>query len=241
MFKLDFSQLIHQHSRIRRGCPVSRIRRPAAASGAGDATTCRRRSSAVCWSRWRCWCRGRAAWICLVRHPAAGPVHDRVLHDRRIRREPVAAEGRRSAGRCIFLLLVRRCSPSLQNVVGVLIALPMGMHPLFGVLNGSVTLTGGPATGLAFAPAFEAGRRPGRRDRRDCGGDGRHRLRRIDWRAGRDDPDRAPQPAAPHGATRTTTRRSRRRSSRMQMHEPPRPRAARRGQGVRTRCSRRWS
>jgi len=33
--------------------------------------------------------------------------------------------------------------------------MPMGMHPLFGVLNGSVTLTGGPATGLAFAPAFE--------------------------------------------------------------------------------------
>jgi len=42
-----------------------------------------------------------------------------------------------------------------QNVVGILIAMPMGMHPLFGVLNGSVTLTGGPATGLAFAPAFE--------------------------------------------------------------------------------------
>jgi ESS family glutamate:Na+ symporter len=49
----------------------------------------------------------------------------------------------------------------LQNVVGVLIALPMGMHPLFGVLNGSVTLTGGPATGLAFAPAFEAAGVPG--------------------------------------------------------------------------------
>src|SRR5262245_23001738 len=43
----------------------------------------------------------------------------------------------------------------VQNIVGVLIAIPMGMHPLFGVLNGSVTLTGGPATGLAFAPAFE--------------------------------------------------------------------------------------
>jgi len=43
----------------------------------------------------------------------------------------------------------------VQNVIGVLIAVPMGQHPLFGVLNGSVTLTGGPATGLAFAPAFE--------------------------------------------------------------------------------------
>jgi glutamate:Na+ symporter, ESS family len=44
----------------------------------------------------------------------------------------------------------------LQNVVGILIALPFGLHPLFGVMVGSVTLTGGPATGLAFAPQFEA-------------------------------------------------------------------------------------
>ena len=42
-----------------------------------------------------------------------------------------------------------------QNVIGVVIARMMGMPALFGVLNGSVTLTGGPATGLAFAPAFE--------------------------------------------------------------------------------------
>ncbi len=42
-----------------------------------------------------------------------------------------------------------------QNVIGVVIARTMGMPALFGVLNGSVTLTGGPATGLAFAPAFE--------------------------------------------------------------------------------------
>ena len=37
----------------------------------------------------------------------------------------------------------------------------MGLHPLFGVLTGSVTLTGGPATGLAFAPLFEADGVPG--------------------------------------------------------------------------------
>lgn len=43
----------------------------------------------------------------------------------------------------------------VQNLVGILIALPFGLHPLFGVLAGSVTLTGGPATGLAFAPLFE--------------------------------------------------------------------------------------
>ena len=43
----------------------------------------------------------------------------------------------------------------LQNVGGALIAILFHMHPLFGVLAGSVTLTGGPATGLAFAPLFE--------------------------------------------------------------------------------------
>ncbi len=43
----------------------------------------------------------------------------------------------------------------VQNVVGILMAVGFGLHPLFGVLAGSVTLTGGPATGLAFAPLFE--------------------------------------------------------------------------------------
>jgi ESS family glutamate:Na+ symporter len=42
-----------------------------------------------------------------------------------------------------------------QNVVGVVVAQAMGQHPLLGVLAGSVTLTGGPATGLAFARQFE--------------------------------------------------------------------------------------
>lgn len=43
----------------------------------------------------------------------------------------------------------------VQNVVGALIAIPFGVPPLLGVLAGSTTLTGGPATGLAFAPLFE--------------------------------------------------------------------------------------
>jgi ESS family glutamate:Na+ symporter len=43
----------------------------------------------------------------------------------------------------------------LQNVVGWAVAWGLGQHPLMGVLAGSVTLTGGPATGLAFAPLFE--------------------------------------------------------------------------------------
>ena len=44
----------------------------------------------------------------------------------------------------------------LQNVLGAGLAWLLGEHPLFGVMCGSVTLTGGPATGLAFAPDFEA-------------------------------------------------------------------------------------
>ena len=43
----------------------------------------------------------------------------------------------------------------LQNVLGWAVAWGLGQHPLMGVLAGSVTLTGGPATGLAFAPLFE--------------------------------------------------------------------------------------
>jgi ESS family glutamate:Na+ symporter len=42
-----------------------------------------------------------------------------------------------------------------QNVVGAGLAMAVGQHPLMGVLAGSVTLTGGPATGLAFASSFE--------------------------------------------------------------------------------------
>jgi glutamate:Na+ symporter, ESS family len=49
----------------------------------------------------------------------------------------------------------------VQNVVGAGAAYALGQHPLMGVLAGSVTLTGGPATGLAFAPLFEQAGVPG--------------------------------------------------------------------------------
>ena len=42
-----------------------------------------------------------------------------------------------------------------QNQLGIAVAKAFGLHPLFGVLAGSTTLTGGPATGLAFSPLFE--------------------------------------------------------------------------------------
>ncbi|HEY3011182.1 MAG TPA: sodium/glutamate symporter [Chloroflexota bacterium] len=43
----------------------------------------------------------------------------------------------------------------VQNFVGMAIATGFQEHPLLGVMAGSVTLVGGPATGLAFAPIFE--------------------------------------------------------------------------------------
>src|SRR3546814_14941718 len=43
----------------------------------------------------------------------------------------------------------------VQNLVGIGVATSFGLDPMFGVLAGSATLTGGPPTGLAFAPLFE--------------------------------------------------------------------------------------
>jgi len=43
----------------------------------------------------------------------------------------------------------------VQNVIGIGIATAFGESPLLGLMAGSVTLVGGPATGLAFAPLFE--------------------------------------------------------------------------------------
>lgn len=54
----------------------------------------------------------------------------------------------------VFLLLASAFAV-VQNLLGIAVAMGFGLHPLFGVLAGSATLTGGPATGLAFAPLFE--------------------------------------------------------------------------------------
>lgn len=51
-------------------------------------------------------------------------------------------------GLCAFFALV-------QALAGMAVAVAFGLHPLFGVLAGTATLAGGPATGLAFAPLFE--------------------------------------------------------------------------------------
>lgn len=43
----------------------------------------------------------------------------------------------------------------VQNIAGASVAIGLGQPPLVGVLAGSVTMMGGPATALAFAPIFE--------------------------------------------------------------------------------------
>lgn len=62
----------------------------------------------------------------------------------------------RLGGRMVTLMLiVSIVGVFLQNAVGVSMASVLGLHPLMGVLAGSVALTGGPATALAFGPTFE--------------------------------------------------------------------------------------
>jgi ESS family glutamate:Na+ symporter len=68
----------------------------------------------------------------------------------------------RKGGPLVFVFfIVALVVAALQNIVGVAVAWGLGQHPLMGVLAGSVTLTGGPATGLAFAPLFEQAGVPG--------------------------------------------------------------------------------
>jgi ESS family glutamate:Na+ symporter len=61
----------------------------------------------------------------------------------------------RVGGRQILLFLALASVLAIaQNLLGIGMARAFGLPPLFGVITGSVTLTGGPATGLAFAPLF---------------------------------------------------------------------------------------
>src|ERR671915_2071177 len=62
----------------------------------------------------------------------------------------------RSGGIQVLIFLVLATLFCLvQNFLGIAIALGFEENPLLGVMAGSVTLVGGPATGLAFAPVFE--------------------------------------------------------------------------------------
>ena len=61
----------------------------------------------------------------------------------------------------IVFFVISTIVAALQNLLGGFVAIALGQHPLMGVLAGSVTLTGGPATGLAFAPFFQEAGVPG--------------------------------------------------------------------------------
>lgn len=62
---------------------------------------------------------------------------------------------RRGGLQVLVFLLFATAFCFVQNFLGMAIAAGFGEHPLLGVMAGSVTLVGGPATGLAFAPLFE--------------------------------------------------------------------------------------
>ncbi len=62
---------------------------------------------------------------------------------------------RRGGPQVVLFLAASSVFTVLQNVIGAIGAQLLGQPALFGVLAGSVTLAGGPATGLAFAPLFE--------------------------------------------------------------------------------------
>jgi glutamate:Na+ symporter, ESS family len=55
----------------------------------------------------------------------------------------------------VIFLFLASVFAVMQNVLGVAVAVAFGLHPLFGVLTGSVALTGGPGTAASFAPLFE--------------------------------------------------------------------------------------
>jgi glutamate:Na+ symporter, ESS family len=62
----------------------------------------------------------------------------------------------KKGGRPVILFLaISSAFCVIQNLVGIGVAMLFDVPKLFGVMAGSVTLVGGPATGLAFSPLFE--------------------------------------------------------------------------------------
>ena len=55
----------------------------------------------------------------------------------------------------LLMLALGTVGAVLQNLLGMGLARFMGLNPLVGILSGSVALTGGPGTALAFGPTFE--------------------------------------------------------------------------------------
>ena len=55
----------------------------------------------------------------------------------------------------VWFFIIATVGAVLQNVVGILGAKMFSLDPLLGIISGSVALTGGPATALAFGATFE--------------------------------------------------------------------------------------
>lgn len=63
---------------------------------------------------------------------------------------------RRGGPQVLVFLALCAAFAVMQSLVGIAVAQLFGLPSLFGVLVGVTTLSGGPATGAAFAPQFEA-------------------------------------------------------------------------------------
>ncbi len=62
---------------------------------------------------------------------------------------------RRDSGTVLVCLALAVAGAEVQNGVGILGAKLLGLNPLLGIIAGSTTLAGGPATALAFGKTFE--------------------------------------------------------------------------------------
>ena len=62
---------------------------------------------------------------------------------------------RRGGARVIWFLGIASLGAVLQNLLGMALAVALGVDPRLGILTGSVALAGGPATSLAFGGTFE--------------------------------------------------------------------------------------
>ncbi|MDT7542976.1 MAG: glutamate:Na+ symporter, family [Acidobacteriota bacterium] len=62
---------------------------------------------------------------------------------------------RAGGARMIFFFLIASLLAVVQNVAGIGVAVALHAPPALGIICGSLTLTGGPATGLAFTSLFE--------------------------------------------------------------------------------------
>jgi ESS family glutamate:Na+ symporter len=62
---------------------------------------------------------------------------------------------REGGAQVLWFFVIATAGAVLQNLLGIGIARALGLNPLLGIISGSVALTGGPATALAFGATFE--------------------------------------------------------------------------------------